>query len=179
MSRVRVFTDASLCSVTEACAWAAWAESPRGMTRAAGRLYTNMTDVAEAMAILNGIEMALKAGIVWPSDTIAVYSDNVGAIAGLQRGRLWDGRFKPLMERLKELVGDSYTLELKKVKGHAKTWRTNPDEAANRAVDIAAGLEMRRIRNRMQGRPASRLLGSGLTVLELDPSPSSRKRSAR
>lgn len=83
---VTLFSDASICPDTGCVGWAAWAKSDRGTARADGALRRPTIDsgVAEAMAVVNGIAIAARRGLMEKGDVIVVQTDNNGVMSVLR-----------------------------------------------------------------------------------------------
>lgn len=75
---VTIFSDAGMCPITNIATWAAWAKSERGVARAGGILKDKCRNstIAESMAALNGVHMALVNGVCVSGDVILIQSDN-------------------------------------------------------------------------------------------------------
>lgn len=73
-----IFTDASFCHDTLAAGWAAWCRYGQGRGKMiSGQLKGKPlnAELAEAMAIANGLYAARKNGIVRPENTVIIESD--------------------------------------------------------------------------------------------------------
>lgn len=75
---VTLFSDASICANTGIAGWAAWAKCDRGTVRGDGAFRRTTMDsaVAEAMAVVNGLVIADRRGLVHEGDAILVQTDN-------------------------------------------------------------------------------------------------------
>lgn len=83
---ITLFSDASICPTTGCVGWAAWAKCDRGTARGDGALrrLTIDSSVAEAMAVVNGMAIALQKGLVAPGDVLLVQTDNNSVMSVLQ-----------------------------------------------------------------------------------------------
>ena len=90
---VTLYSDASLCQKTGVAAWAGWVKSDRGTTRAHGVLKAKTTDttIAEAMAVVNMISVALKQEQLCDQDLLVIVTDNDNVMSVLHG----DARRKP------------------------------------------------------------------------------------
>lgn len=84
---VTLFSDASICPATGCVGWAAWSKCDRGTARGDGVLRRLTVDsaVAEAMALLNGLALAIRKGLVQPGDTVVTQTD-CNSVMGVLQG---------------------------------------------------------------------------------------------
>ncbi len=84
---VTLFSDASICGETGCVGWAAWAKCDRGTARGDGVLKRQTIDssFAEAMAVVNGLAIALQGRLIERGDVIIVQTDN-NAVMGVLNG---------------------------------------------------------------------------------------------
>lgn len=75
---VTLFSDASICPITGCVGWASWAKCDRGTARGDGVLKRLTIDsaVAEAMAVVNGMAVAINRELIETGDAILVQTDN-------------------------------------------------------------------------------------------------------
>lgn len=83
---VTIYSDASLCPETEVVGWGGWVKSDRGTLYLAGKLKnkTRDTNIAEAMAAVNSLAIAIKKNIVNSDDFIILNTDNNNVMEILQ-----------------------------------------------------------------------------------------------
>lgn len=83
---ITLFSDASICPDTGCVGWASWAKCDRGTVRAEGILKRQTIDsaVAEAMAAVNGLAMAIRKGLVKDNDSVLIQTDNNSVMDVLQ-----------------------------------------------------------------------------------------------
>lgn len=84
---VTLFSDASLCPDTRCGGWAAWVKCDRGTCRGEGpfRFQTIDTSIAEAMAVINGLYIAIRDEIIRTDDIVLVQTDS-NSVMGILRG---------------------------------------------------------------------------------------------
>lgn len=75
---VTIFSDASICPNTMAGGWAGWIKCDRGTLAVGGELKSPLIDttIAEAMAAMNAISVAIAKGLVHEGDMIVLATDN-------------------------------------------------------------------------------------------------------
>jgi ribonuclease HI len=75
---VTLFSDASMCHHRMVGGWAAWLKCNRGTMRAGAPFSVRVRDtaMAEAMAVVNGMAIGLRDGLVLDGDEILVQTDN-------------------------------------------------------------------------------------------------------
>ncbi len=83
---VTIYSDASLCTNTQAGGWAGWIKSDRGTLMVDGCLKQRLRDttIAEAMAAMNALSMAIKHGAVFSGDLIILTTDNDNVMSVLR-----------------------------------------------------------------------------------------------
>lgn len=92
---ITLFSDASMCEKQRVGGWAAWLKSGRayGAHRigAPFAVRVNDTAMAESMAVVNALSMALRDGFIHPEDTVLVQTDNdsvMSVLTGQARRRM-------------------------------------------------------------------------------------------
>lgn len=145
---VTIIVDASHCPDTGAAGYGCWIASARGKRPAEGQFKKPLSNsaLAEAMAIVNAIYIAIRSKLVLKGDKVLLQSDCMSAINVLKG---WDKPFNKESEEtlntFKKLVDDySLRVSFKHVKGH-----TNRDEAryrSNNMCDKQARRQMRKMR---------------------------------
>jgi ribonuclease HI len=152
--RVTLIADASFCSFTGAGGYGWWAASERGKQGGGGAMRDKVcsSSAAEMIAIVNGLHMAIKFGIVHAGDHVLLQTDCMAALDGFQHRRTKQlnkselAAFKKLYELKKQ---HRLTYSFRHVKGHS-----NIKEAryiTNNLCDERAKVGMRLARRRLGG----------------------------
>ena len=83
---VTIFSDASICPETRAGGWAGWIKSDRGVLQVEGQLRAQLLDttIAEAMAALNCICIAISRDMIQEGDVIVLATDNNNVMSVLE-----------------------------------------------------------------------------------------------
>lgn len=170
---ISLFSDASLCHDQHVGGWAAWLKSDRGGTRAGAAFGIRVRDtsLAEAMAVVNGLTMGVRTGVIHDGDVVLVQTDNnavMSVLTGTARRQATPAvkkRRKMSWRRLKREVRDSnieidaissafsriveangIEIRWRHVKGHSGI--VDARSAVNRYCDKVAKQHMRLARGR-------------------------------
>lgn len=147
---VTIIADASYCPETDKAGYGFWIASQRGKQGGDGILESEVGNniVAEMMALLNALHVAVKRGLVVKKDCVLLQTDCQPAIDA------FNGRRNNITQQEKDLVS-WYTdfvgrhelhMRIKHVKGH-----TNSDDArfvVNNICDRKARRNMRKARDK-------------------------------
>lgn len=149
-----LFTDASFCPDTRVAAWAAWMRWDGGCHRFSGPFRENPSGPtqAEAMAVVNGLFLAVEAIRPAPKSKVLIQSDCLMAIDVFSPD--WKPRreksavaFGPIVERFHSIVRESgLIVSLRHVRGHRGT--ATARNAVNTWCDLASRREMKAARRR-------------------------------
>lgn len=147
---VTIIADASYCPETDKAGYGFWIASQRGKAGGDGVLESHVGNniVAEMMALLNALHVAVRRGLVIPKDSVLLQTDCQPAIDA------FNGRRSNITEQEKELVSwykefvssNELHMRLKHVKGHTKS-----DDArfvVNNICDRKARRNMRKARDK-------------------------------
>jgi len=120
---VTLFSDASMCPERKIGGWAAWLKSDRGSLKGGARFMVRVGDssMAEAMAVVNGLTVGLKEGVIRPMDTVLVQTDN-DAVMGVLEGT----------------VRRSLARELKRRRGRSRSQVERDVDERNHEIAIVA-----------------------------------------
>jgi ribonuclease HI len=155
---VTIITDASHCSDTLAAGYGYWIKSSRGSNGGSGMFKVTVPDamVAETMAIVNGIHLAIALDLAAAGDDILVQTDCQGAIHCLDRTMSKEPRETLMAVRNKfDRMREEYRLNVtfRHVKGHTRVQDSR--SRAQRNADAKAKAAMRKKRTAL--RRAARL----------------------
>lgn len=147
---ITLFTDASHCRETNLAAYAVWAKANGRVVRHVGMLRERVagSDLAETMAVVNGIHIALTALQPEPGSKIIAQTDCITAIVALGReAKKGKTRRKFAGIRtayLAAIAAAGITVELRHVKGHKGM--VTPRNAVNTWADRECRRLMRQAR---------------------------------
>lgn len=145
--RVTVIADASYCPEHKVGGYGFWIASERGKHGGGGALRCPINNiVAEEMAVVNALYIALQVGLVHAQDEVLMQTDCMGAIDAFRgtRNKLQAQEHEVVstFNNLKERF--SLVLEFRHVKGHSN--RREARYTTNRLCDRRAKEAMRKAR---------------------------------
>jgi ribonuclease HI len=146
---VTVIADASYDHGTRAGGFGYWAVSQRKRQSGGGpfKSLSRNNNVAEMMALMNGVHMAFVHGVAFPGDAILAQTDCTAAILAFEGKRVLMNDEKILVEGLQTLLKlKGATIRFKHVKGH--TNGAEPRLWVNNACDAVAKRGMHAARDR-------------------------------
>lgn len=160
---VTVITDASYDHETRAGGFGYWAVSERQRHSAGGpfRSLARNNNVAEMMAIINGVHLAFVHEVALPGDAILAQTDCQAAILAFEGKRLLQEDERIIVDGLKTLLQiRNATVRFKHVKGH--TSGKEPRLWVNNHCDALAKKGMREARDAARKRSMPELIGTPL-----------------
>jgi ribonuclease HI len=147
---VTIIADASVDPEHRVGGFGCWIVSARGRHAGEGAFKNAVqsSHVAEMMAIVNSLSLALSKAIAFPGDQFLVQTDSINAIAFLKRRptrKAPAAKALHIIEAYERFVADNHvTVEFRHVKAH--TNGTDPRFKAQRHSDIRARRAMREAR---------------------------------
>ncbi|KVH64440.1 hypothetical protein WS89_03930 [Burkholderia sp. MSMB1072] len=157
---VTIIADASWDPETGAGGYGYWSVSQRGRHSAGGALKSlaRNNNVAEMMAVVNGVHMAFAHQIAMPGDSLLAQTDCQAAILAFEGKRLLSVDERMIVEGLNRLIdANRADIRFKHVKGHTRG--DVPRLWVNNHCDGLAKTGMRQARARVKS-------GAPLVVIE-------------
>jgi len=145
---VNIIADASYCPDTNTGGYGFWISSERGKEGGNGILpgivYNNFA--AELMAIIKGVEYALKKRLLITGDALLIQTDCQAAICALENKRIRISTQEFYLTRDFKALTKGIFVEYRHVKGHS---REKGDRfKANKICDVQARTNMKRARRK-------------------------------
>ncbi|KVQ35718.1 hypothetical protein WK03_35205 [Burkholderia cepacia] len=120
---VTIIADASWDPETGAGGYGYWSVSQRGRRSGGGALKSVVrnNNVAEMMAVVNGVHMAFAYEIAMPGDSLLAQTDCQAAILAFEGKRLLSVDERMIVEGLNRLIDAKQAdIRFKHVKGHTR-----------------------------------------------------------
>ncbi|HDR9086283.1 ribonuclease HI [Burkholderia vietnamiensis] len=149
---VTIIADASWDPQTRAGGYGYWAVSLRGRHSGGGAFKSLVlnNNVAEMMAVMNGLHMAFARQIACPGDTILAQTDCQAAILAFEGKRSLNLDERMVVEGLKTMLEvKQATIQFRHVKGHTRGEK--PRLWVNNRCDALAKTGMREARALLSG----------------------------
>ena len=149
---VTIIADASHCPNTKAAGYACWISSNRGTVFRSGCMRQPCVSslVAEMMALVNGICVGLKEGLIHNGDTLCLQTDCIPAIDKLKGAAEPSCRNDIMVIDFfnKTLTNFFLTPYFKHVRGHTSV--KDGRSAVNRRCDTKARKHMQKMRSSLK-----------------------------
>ena len=155
---ITLFTDASYCHRTRIAAYAAWAKADGRTVRHAAVLKQPVatSTLAEAMALVNGIYLAIAAIRPPPASRIIAQTDCLAAIEALNgkllRPKAINAYADVIAAYSDKIAASGIVVEFRHVRGHKGT--VTPRNAVNTWCDNECRRLLRTARGAAKTRPA-------------------------
>lgn len=156
---VTIIADASWCPDTKAAGYGYWIACQRGRRNGGGtiRRQVSTSQVAEMMAVVNGIWHGMVEGYIVRGDVLLVQTDCQNAINLFRAGDRGTTEEREVLAFLGKLVqANELTLNLRHVKGH--TSGDTPRTYVNNVCDKVAKKHMRGMRHHLRCNELRQLL---------------------
>lgn len=143
---VSLFTDASFSIQKREGACGFWIKSDRGRRQGSKKISrpVRTVDIAEMMAVANGLVFGWRTGVIRAEDTVLIQTDSLAAIHKFhQKKKIRDPEAAEIVKLVKDFATiHCLDLKFRHVKGHSS--KGAPRFMVNKLVDKLAGQARKR-----------------------------------